>query len=299
MARTGRRVDPAGSGQGRGRRRGRKARTDVPAAKRGRSAQSQRAHKRAGPPSGGGRGSGGAGSSSGQSPTGPSPIGQSLRTIFRSYRILFVIYGVGLAAGLREFAIARSGDPVDWASDRWAEMTEVVREVNPGDPDTEFLEGVQSIVTGDAGGFVAHFEDALAAGVKHNEFLLRDYAQHLVATGADWRTVNEAVNRWRENHPFSNEVLTLELGTGPRTQGEISVVQRELRTVDWIAAAELEAHEDEGRRGWRVHITFRPPNPVDVREAVAAVSILSVPERDRTRLKVTCRTLTECGVELR
>ncbi len=239
-----------------------------------------------------GAASGGSVPSTGQRP----PLGRRLGNIFRSYRILFVIYGVGLAVGVREFAIARSGDPVDWESDAWAEMTEVVREVNPGDPDTEFLEGVQSIVRGDAGGFVAHFEDALADGVKHNEFLLRDYAQHLLATGADWRTVNAAVNRWRENYPFSNEVLTLELGTGPRSQGEISVVQRELRAVQWVGGAELEPHQSEGRRGWRVHITFRPPHPVDVREAVAAVSILSVPERDRGRLRVTCRTLTECGV---
>ncbi len=222
-----------------------------------------------------------------------------LRALFGKYRILFVIYGVGVAVGLREFYLSMQGDPVDWASDRWAEMTDVVRDVNPDDPDTDFLEGVQSIVRGNEGDFVAHFEDALAAGVKHNEFLLRDYAQHLLASGGDWREVNEAVNRWRENYPFSDETLTLEMGRGPASQAEMSVLNRELREVDWIGDVALEPYEANGRQGWRMHITFRPPRRVDVREAVAAASILAVPERDRRRLSVTCSTLTDCRVSPR
>ena len=216
--------------------------------------------------------------------------------MFQRYRILFVIYGVGIAVGVRELHLSRQGEPVDWGSDRWAEMTDVVREVNPGDPDTDFLDGVQSIVRGEEGGFVTHFEDAIDAGVKHNEFLLRDYAQHLLTSGADWRRVNEAVNRWRENYPFSNETLTLELGSGPRSQADISVLNRELRAVPWIGDVELEPYEAGGRQAWRVHITFRPPVTVDLREAVAAVSILSVPEADRSRLAVTCTTLVDCTV---
>ena len=222
--------------------------------------------------------------------------GRTLGVVFQSYRILFVIYGVGIAVGVRELYLSRVGEPVDWGSDRWADMTEVVRQVNPQDPDTDFLEGVQSIVRGAEGDFVTHFEDALDAGVKHNEFLLRDYAQHLLASGGDWRQVNDAVNRWRENYPFSNETLTLEMGSGPRSQADISILNRELRAVPWIGDVELEPYEAGGRQAWRVHITFRPPRPVDVREAVAAVSILSVPEADRGRLAVTCTTLTDCTV---
>ncbi len=207
-----------------------------------------------------------------------------------------MIYGVGIAIGAREFLLSRGGEPVDWGSDRWAEMTAVVREVNPEDPDTDFLEGVQSIVRGEGDDFVGHFEDALDAGVKHNEFLLRDYAQHLLASGGDWRRVNEAVNRWRENYPFSDETLTLELGSGPRSQADLSVLNRELRGVPWIGDIELEPYEAGGRQVWRVRITFRPPRAVDVREAVAAASILSVPAADRGRLAVTCTTLTDCTV---
>lgn len=221
---------------------------------------------------------------------------QRLGAVFQRYRILFVIYGVGAAVGLREFHLSRTTEPVDWGSDRWAEMTSVMEQVNPDDPDTDFLEGVQSIVQGDEGGFVTHFEDALESDVKHNEFLLRDYAQHLLDSGADWRQVNDAVNRWRENHPFSSEVLTLELGAGPRSQADISVLNRELLAVPWIGGVEIEQYDASGRLGWRVHITFRPPRPVDVREAVAAVSILSVPMEDRVRLSVTCQTLTDCRV---
>ena len=233
--------------------------------------------------------------SSGSAP-GPRPGFERLRTLFQRYRILFVIYGVGAAAGLREFYLSRTGEPVDWGSHRWAEMTSVMEQVNPDDPDTDFLEGVQSIVQGDPGGFATHFEDALEADVKHNEFLLRDYAQYLLESGADWRQVNDAVNRWRENFPFSNETLTLELGAGPRSQADISVLNRELYAVPWIGDAEIESYEGNGRRGWRVHITFRPPRPVDLREAVAAVSILSVPEEDRVRLTVTCQSFTDCTV---
>lgn len=221
------------------------------------------------------------------------------RAVFQGYRILFVIYGVGTVVGLRELYLARTGDPVDWASEEWAEMTEVLSEVNPQDPDTDFLKGVQSIVQGDQPGFVTHFEEALRADVKHNEFLLHDYAQHLLESGAGWREVNDALNRWRENYPFSNETLTLELGTGPRTQADVSVLNRELLAVPWIGGVELESYEADGRRGWRVQITFRPPRPVDVRQAVAAVSILAVPEADRVRLMVTCSTLTDCTVSPR
>ena len=234
-------------------------------------------------------------------PRGPAPPARAapfarVRTLFQRYRILVVIYGVGALAGLREFHLARTDEPVDWGSEPWAEMTEVVARVNPGDPDTDFLQGVQSIVRGDQPGFVTHFEDALEADVKHNEFLLRDYAQHLLESGAGWREVNDAANRWRQNHPFSDETLTLQLGAGPRSQADVSVLQRELRAVPWIGDAELESYEADGRRGWRVHLTFRPPRTVDVREAVAAVSILAVPEADRVRLGVTCSTLTDCVV---
>ena len=220
-----------------------------------------------------------------------------LRDIFQRYRILFVIYGVGAAVGLREFHLSRTDEAVDWGSDRWRDMTEVVAQVNPDDPDTDFLAGVQAIVRGDGSDFVDHFEEALQDDVKHNEFLLRDYAQHLIASGADWRRINDAVNRWRENYPFSDETLTLELGTGPRTQADVSILHRELRAVPWIGDVQLESSEpepDAGPRGWRVHITFRPPREVDVRQAVAAVSILAVPEADRGRLRVTCTTMTEC-----
>lgn len=222
-----------------------------------------------------------------------------LRSVFQRYRILFVIYGVGTVVGLRECYLTRTGEPVDWGSERWTEMTDVVFQVNPADPDTDFLEGIESMVAGDAPGLIEHFEDALESGAKHNEFLLRDYAQYLLDAGADWRQVNAAVNRWRENHPFSDETLSLSLGTGPRAQADLSVLNRELRAVPWIGGTRLEPYQDDGRRRWRVHITFRPPRPVDVREAVAAVSILAVPERDRATHRVECRTLADCTVSPR
>ena len=219
--------------------------------------------------------------------------------VFRRYRILFVIYGLGLLAGVREFFVARHAEPVDWDSEAWAEMTNVMVRVNPGDPDTDFLQGVRSMVHGNGDEMVSHYETALAANVKHNEFLLQDYAQHLMSTGANWREVNTAVNLWRTNHPFSDETLAVALGTGPRSQSDVAVLVRELRRVAWIADAQLEPRRQGTQQRWSALITFRPARPVDVREAVAALSILAVPERDRARYAVTCRTLTDCSARPR
>ena len=101
----------------------------------------------------------------------------------KKYRLLLIIYVLGMVFGVREFLVNREQGPVDWLSERWADMTNVVAAVNPEDPDTDFLEAMRSLAEGDQDEYVRRFEAALDDDVKHNEFLLHDYAQIMLNRG--------------------------------------------------------------------------------------------------------------------
>jgi hypothetical protein len=236
----------------------------------------------------------------------------------RRYRMLAIAYGIALVLGVREFLLAREGevsgtgaceasaascfslpaaavpasDSAFWSSH--ARMTQVVAAVNPDDPNTDFLYGMQALAEGDEPEFMRRFEQALAAGTKHNHLLLQYYAQSLLDRSADWQLVNQAVNRWRVNHPSSPEKLVLQLGAGPRTPSDSLALREALARVPWIAGADLESYQEMGSDRWRLQLAFRPGQPVDVREAIAAVSVLSVPEEQRPYYIVTCQTLQDC-----
>ena len=124
---------------------------------------------------------------------------------YRRYRMLIGIYTIAMIVGAREYLVSRGQEPVDFLNEKWSAMTDVVSVINPGDPDTDFLEAVQALQQGDEETFLEHLEEALSADVKHNDLLLQSYAQHLLNTGRDHVQVNAALNRWRENHPFSVE----------------------------------------------------------------------------------------------
>lgn len=245
-------------------------------------------------------------------------------TWLRRYRMLVVAYGLALVVGAREYLVTRDSDTPSWGgrceasaaacasalttdaepddSAFWArhrELADVVAQVNPDDPDTKFLLAMQALADGDEEETVRRLEEALAAGVKHNDYLLRMYAQYELNRGADWQRVNFAVNRWRENHPFSADPLYLQLGTGPGSEAEAALLQGELSRVPWIAGAELQSFEEDGRSRWRVALTFRAGRPIDMREAVAAVTVLQLTEEQRARFRVRCSTLTDCTLEPR
>jgi hypothetical protein len=242
----------------------------------------------------------------------------------RRYRILVVAYGVALVLGAREYLLARGpsassgvggceasaascfsirsrtapvSDSAFWISH--ARMKSVVAAVNPQDPNTDFLEGIQALAEGDEAEFVRRFEKAIASGAKHNHLLLQYYAQSLLDRGGDWRDVNRAVNRWRENHPFSSERLTLQLGTGPSAPSDLDALRRAFADIPWVEDTALESYEEGGTEKWRARIAFRPGRLVDVREAVAAATILAVPPEQRGLYVVTCETLQDCSATLR
>ena len=240
------------------------------------------------------------------------------------YRLLVVAYGVALVVGAREYLVARNApgsggtagceasaascfsirsravalsDSAFWTTH--ARMMSVVAEVNPEDPNTEFLRGIQALARGDEAEFVRRFEQAIASGAKHNHLLLQYYAQSLLDRGGDWRDVNRAVNRWRENHPFSSERLTLQLGAGPSSAADADALAAAFASVPWLEKAELEPYVEGGTEKWRVLIGFRPGRPVDVREAVAAATVLAIPAEQRRMYEVTCSTLQDCSATLR
>lgn len=217
----------------------------------------------------------------------------------RRFRMLIGIYLVAMVLGVREYMVTRGQDPIDMLSDSWAEMTDVVEAINPGDPDTEFLASIQAMREGDAEEFMRRMEAALQAGVKHNDILMQTYAQQLVNQGADYRRINFALNAWRENHPYSGETIWLPLAIPPRTAEEEDALHGALAEVDWIAVGEVESAGDGMAASHRLHLRFRPPHEVDIREAVAAVSVLSLSPEERRRFRVRCLTLIDCNVEPR
>ena len=91
--------------------------------------------------------------------------------VLQRYRMLVIVYVIVLAIGAREYLVSRSSGTVEWiggcqasaaacsntgtqtleSSDdslfwiRHAKMTEVVAQLNPEDPDTDFLLGMQAL----------------------------------------------------------------------------------------------------------------------------------------------------------
>ena len=217
----------------------------------------------------------------------------------RRYRMLIGIYAIVLVVGTREYLISRSRGPVDLQDEEWSDMTNVVSRINPGDPDTEFLEAMQALQHGDSEEFVRQMEGALASGVKHNDLMMRTYTQHLLNTGEDYRLINFAANRWRKNHPFSEQTIWLSLAAGPTSQAEAAVLRGALAEVPWIYRSELESFVEGQRQRWRVVLSFRPAQTVDIREAVAAASILSLPPQQRSLYRIECSTLQDCRLSPR
>ena len=238
---------------------------------------------------------------------------------FQRYRMLLVVYGIGLLVGTREYVVSRSRGSVDalggcqasaascWATaarpdaardstfwSQYSDMTDIVARINPEDPDTDFLRSMQALADGDQDEFDRLLEEAVAADIKHNDILLQFYAQYLLASGEDWRLVNQAVNRWRENHPSSAETISLQLTTGPRDQAEMAVLREALARLPWVADWLLDSYTVQGEERQRVQLVFRPGQTVDMRQAIAAVTAFSLTEEQRSLYEVTCQTLEDC-----
>ncbi len=193
----------------------------------------------------------------------------------RKYRLLLVIYGACLIVGGREWWLSRGSEAPGWFSAEGRELTDVLVRVNPDEPDTEFLQGMQSLASGDVEAYERFLEEALERSPKHNDMLLRFHAQHLVDTGADWTRINQALNRWRINHPFDAETLNYYIDAGPETDLELAALEDALLRVRWIERVWLEPiAAADGTRPWRIVIDFADGAVADIRDLTQAVNFV-------------------------
>lgn len=194
---------------------------------------------------------------------------------YQKYRLLLVIYGLCLLVGGREWWLSRGSEPPGWFTEEGRELTEVLVQVNPDEPDTEFLQGMQSLASGDVEAYERFLEEALARSPKHNDMLLRFHAQHLIDTGAEWVTINQALNRWRINHPFDVETINYYIEAGPRTQLELAALEDALQRVRWIERVWLEPIAGESdAQPWRIVLDFTDGAVVDIRDVTRAASFV-------------------------
>ena len=194
---------------------------------------------------------------------------------YQKYRLLLVIYGACLIMGGREYWLSRGSEPPGWFTDEGRALTEVLVQVNPDEPDTEFLQGMQSLASGDVDAYERFLEEALEKAPKHNDMLLRFHAQHLIDTRADWLAVNQALNRWRINHPFDVETINYYIDAGPETDLQLSALTDALQRVRWIERVWLEPIAGEaGTQPWRIVIDFRDAAVVDIRDVTRAVTLI-------------------------
>jgi len=214
---------------------------------------------------------------------------------YRRFRMILGIYVIAMFFGVREFVLARTQPAVDPETQEWSRMAEVVASINPGDADTDYLLALEALKAGDEQGFQRYIETALLdKNAKHNDIILRAYAQHLFTTNADYRQVNEWLNRWRTNHPSSGEGFEIPLGSGPSSPADEMALQREFDTIDWLLRYQLIPPAGDLSPQWRVMVYFRPAMEIDIRQAVAAVSILALPPEQRGQFRVTCLSLENC-----
>ena len=172
----------------------------------------------------------------------------------RKYRLLLVIYGICLLVGGREWWLSRGSEPPGWFTEEGRALAEVLVRVTPDEADTEFIQGMQSLASGDVAEYERFLEEALARNPKHNDMLLRFHAQHLIDTGADWVTVNQALNRWRINHPFDVETINYYIDRGPETDLQLAALEDALLRVALDRARV--AGTDRGR-GWDPALAHR------------------------------------------
>ena len=217
---------------------------------------------------------------------------------YRRYRMLLGIYALGLLFGGREFLVARTGTQVDPGSQEWSRMAEVIAEINPADADTHFLLAMEALQEGDETGYIQYMESALAKGVKHNNFLLAEYAHHLVRIQAPFENIDIALNTWRENHQLSFEIVSLPLGQGPASQQDYNAIRRELEAIDWIYEWELRERYGEMPQ-WLLLFQFEPAKEAAIRAVIEATSIQLLPTEARSRLRVRCTNWEDCQSQVR
>ena len=90
-----------------------------------------------------------------------------------------------------------------------------------------------------------------------------------------WFLVNQALNRWRINHPFDVETINYYIDRGPRTQLELTAMQDAFLRIRWIDRIGLEPiGPEEPEQRWRAIIAIRNAAVVDIRDTISAVNLI-------------------------
>jgi hypothetical protein len=191
--------------------------------------------------------------------------------VFKRHRILILVYTIGILFGVREYVVTRDKPAFEWLTLEGQVLAEMLAELNPEDPETQYLQAMNVLAEGDRVEFERRMEVVLASDMKHNQEMLRFYAEYLIATGADREEINAALNRWIENFPFTKESITLRLGTGPTTAPQAEAFERLVADIPWVADRRL-GRIVEGNEGrWVLQLLFRRGHPIDIRDVSDAL----------------------------
>jgi hypothetical protein len=187
-------------------------------------------------------------------------------TFFRRYRILFLVYAVGVVAGVSEYVYKKDRPAFEWLSPDGRTLLGELERLNPKSADILHLRAMQALADRDRETFDELMDSALASNPKYNENLLRYHAAYLLATGAPLEEVNAALNDWLTNFPFTIDPFAVRLPRGPETESQARALEAGLAAIPWITKATLERHVETAEPFWVVMIRFRRGNDVDLRD---------------------------------
>jgi hypothetical protein len=192
-------------------------------------------------------------------------------TWFRKWRILLLVYAVGIVFGVREFMFKRGKPAFAWETSEGVALLEMLEQLNPDDPDTHYLKAMHALADGDRAEFERRLDLALDSDLKSNELMLRFHAEYLLATSSDTAAINAAISRWRRNFPYTAEPITFRLANAPRTPQQAEAIERSVAQIPWVADLRLGRSVTGGREQWVLGVMVRRGTEIDVRDVSEAV----------------------------
>lgn len=190
---------------------------------------------------------------------------------FKRHRILILVYSIGIAFGVREYLVTRDKPPFEWLTPEGQVLADMLAELNPDDPETQYLQAMNVLAEGDRTEFERRMEGVLASDMKHNEEMLRFYAEYLIATGAEREEINAALNEWIGNFPFTRESITLRLARGPQTAPQAEAFERFVADIPWVADRRLGRIVQGEEAQWVLELLFHRGHPIDIRDVSDAL----------------------------
>jgi hypothetical protein len=190
---------------------------------------------------------------------------------FRKWRILLLVYSVGLVFGVHEFLFKRGKPAFAWETPEGVVLLEMLEQLNPDDPDTHYLKAMHALAAGDRTEFERRLDLALDSNLKSNELMLRFHAEYLLATSNDTAAINAAITRWRTNFPYTSQPITFRLANAPRTPEQAEAIERSVAQIPWVADLRLGRSVNESGEQWVLGVMVRRGSDIDVRDVSEAI----------------------------